>query len=154
MEAEGLRKGLHRIYDRLKEALENGPPPKERGGLVRYGKTALRYWLKKDYRSARVRKFVKKVRAAYPYLFTAVRHPGVELTNNRSERALRTLVVQRKIIGTLRNGKGVRMYERIPSLLATWEQRGLDPSQTLSATLTQIWKETCCLHEQPKQPAS
>jgi len=154
MEAEGLRKGLHRIYDRLKEALENGPPPKERGGLVRYGKTALRYWLKKDYKSAKVRKFVKKVRAAYPYLFTAVRHPGVELTNNRSERALRTLVVQRKIIGTLRNGKGVRMYERIPSLLATWEQRGLDPSQTLSATLTQIWKETCCLHEQPKQPAS
>ncbi len=153
MEAEALRKGLHRIYNTLKEALQTDPPPKERGRLVRYGRRALRYWLRKDYRSARVRRFVKKVRAAYPYLFTAVKHPGVELTNNRSERALRALVVQRKIIGTLRNGKGVRMYERLPSLLATWEQRGLDLSQTLSEALSQSWKETCP-QNQTKQPAS
>lgn len=154
MEAEALRKGLHRIYDRLKEKLGSDPPPQaqERDELVRYGRRALRYWLRKEYRSGRVREFVKKVKAGYPYWFTAVRHPGVELTNNRSERALRALVVQRKIIGTLRNGKGVRMYERLPSLLATWEQRGLDPSQTLSAALTQIWKETSS-HNQTKQPA-
>ncbi len=156
-EAEGLSRSLHRIYDRLKEALENDPPPQaqKRDRLVRYGRRALRYWLRKgkEYRSARVREFVKKLRAAYPYLFTAVKHPGVELTNNRSERALRALVVQRKIIGTLRNGKGVRMYERLPSLLATWDQRGLDPSLTLSEALSQSWKETCS-HNQNKQPES
>jgi len=67
----------------------------------------------------------------------------VELTNNRSERALRTLLLHSKIIGTLRNGKGVRMYEGIPSLLATWEQRGLNPPRSLSEALTQIWKESC-----------
>lgn len=162
MEAEALSKGLHRIYDRLKEALEklgSDPPPRsqaqahERDELVRYGRRALRYWLRKEYRSARVRKFVKKVRAGYPYWFAAVRHPGVELTNNRSERALRVLVVQRKIIGTLRNGKGVRMYERLPSLLATWEQRGLNLSQTLSEALSQSWKEIFS-YNPTKQPVS
>ena len=162
-EAESLRRGLHRIYNTLKEGLEvleTDPPPsrpqgQEKDRLARYGRKALRYWLRKEkeYRSARVRKFVKKLRAASPYLFTAVNHPGVDLTNNRSERSLRNLVVQRKIIGTLRNGKGIRMYERLPSLLATWEQRGLDPSQTLSTALTQSWKPTNT-HNQTKQPHS
>jgi hypothetical protein len=52
---------------------------------------------------------------------------GVEPTNNRAERTLRELVVQRKIIGTLRNEKGIFIYETLPTLLATWKQRGLDP---------------------------
>jgi hypothetical protein len=64
---------------------------------------------------------------------------GVEPTNNRAERTLRELVVQRKIIGTLRNEKGI-IYETVPTLLATWKQRGLDPQGELSGALTEAWQ--------------
>jgi hypothetical protein len=43
----------------------------------------------------------------------------VEPTNNRAERALRELVVQRKIIGTLKNEKGIFIRDLL-TLLATW----------------------------------
>ena len=139
-EAEALGRSLHGIYDRLKEALEKKPPPHERRRLVRNGRKTLRYWINKDYRDVKVSKFVEKIRRAYPYLFTAVTHPGVDLHNNRSERGLRELVVQRKIIGTLRNEKGTYIYETLATLLATWKHRGLDPLQALSTALTQTWK--------------
>ena len=51
--------------------------------------------------------------------------------------AQRELVVQRKIIGTLRNEKGTFIYETLPTLIATWEQRGLDLNETLSSSLNQ-----------------
>lgn len=139
-EAEALGRSLHGIYDRLKEALEKKPPPYERRRLVRNGRKTLRYWINKDYRDVKVSRFVEKIRRAYPYLFTAVTHPGVDLHNNRSERGLRELVVQRKIIGTLRNEKGTYIYETLATLLATWKHRGLDPLQALSTALTQTWK--------------
>ena len=55
-EAEALSKGLHRIYDRLKEALETDPPPQaqKRDRLARYGRygrRALQHWLRREYRS-------------------------------------------------------------------------------------------------------
>jgi len=64
----------------------------------------------------------------------------VEPTNNRAEQALRELVVQRKIIGTLRNEKGMKIYETLPTLLATWKQRGMNLGEALSMALTNAWK--------------
>ena len=139
-EAKALNKGLHRIFDRLKKALENDPPPEERARLARNAKRAMRRLLRKRYRKPKVREFIEKIRRGYPYWFTFVTTPGVEPTNNRAERALRELVVQRKIIGTLRNEKGVRIYETLPSLLTTWKERGLNPQEALSAALTEAWR--------------
>jgi hypothetical protein len=48
-------------------------------------------------------------------------------------------VVQRKIIGTLRNERGI-IYETLPTLLATWKQRGLDLQGELSRALTEAWQ--------------
>lgn len=138
-EVKALNKGLHRIFHRLKKALENDPPPEERARLARNARLAMRRLLKKRYRKAKVRKFIEKIRRGYPYWFTFVTTPGVEPTSNRAERALRELVVQRKIIGTLRNGKGIRIYETLPTLLATWKQRGLNLQEALSTALTKAW---------------
>ncbi|MBL7079587.1 transposase [Candidatus Bathyarchaeota archaeon] len=55
------------------------------------------------------------------FAFLAV--PGVGPTNNRAERALRVHVVQRRIMGCFRNGKGTWIYETVMTLLATWKQR-------------------------------
>jgi hypothetical protein len=62
---------------------------------------------------------------------TFVTESGVEPTNNRAERALRELVVQRKIIGTLRNEKGIFIRDPADSL-GDLEQRGLDSHGELS----------------------
>jgi hypothetical protein len=66
----------------------------------------------------------------------------VEPTNNRAERALREHVVQRKIMGTFRNGKGTRTYETIMTVLATWKQQGRNLFQTLGEALTQEWTKS------------
>ena len=139
-EAKALDEGLHRLFDRLKKALEEEPPPERRARLARNAKRAMRRLLRKRYRRVRARKFIEKIKRGFPYWFTFITTTGVEPTNNRAERALRELVVQRKIIGTLRNEKGTRIYETLPTLLATWKQHGLDLQKTLSNTLTVAWK--------------
>jgi transposase len=139
-EAIPLNDGLHRIFDGLKKALEDDPPPRKRKRLAQNAKRAMRYWMKKRYRKAKVKKFIEKIQRGFPYWFTFVTTPGVEPTNNRAERALRELVIQRKIIGTLRNEKGIRIYETLPTLLATWKERGLDLQGALSNALTEAWQ--------------
>jgi transposase len=86
-------------------------------------------WLSRNYRSREVRRFVEKVRRGFDFWFTFVLD-RVPPTNNASERALRELVVQRKIIGTLRNGRGTRIYETLPTLLETWGRGGLNPRRS------------------------
>jgi hypothetical protein len=85
----------------------------------------LKRWLHRGYGSEKVEKLIGKIENGVEYWFMFVIHQGVEPTNNRAERALREHVVQRKIIGTLRNGKGTSIHERIMTVLATWAQQGL-----------------------------
>ena len=139
-EAGALDEGLHGIFDRLKKALEKEPPPEGRAKLARNAKHAIRRLINKRYRKGKVRKFIEKVRRGYPYWFTFVTTPGVEPTNNRAELALRELVVQRKIIGTLRNTKGTSIYETVMTLVATWKQRGLNLYEALSMSLSRAWQ--------------
>jgi transposase len=138
-EARPLVRGLHRIYDRLKKALEEEPPPDERKKLARNAKRALKRWIDKPYRGKKVQKFIAKIRNGFDCWFTFVIKPGVEPTNNRAELALREIVVQRKIIGTLRNQKGTSIYETMMTLLTTWKQKGLNLQEALSASLSRAW---------------
>jgi hypothetical protein len=82
-----------------------------------------------------VRKLIGKISNGFDYWFTFIIHPGVEPTNNRAERALREHVILRKIMGTLRNSKGTSIHERIMTVLATWEQQGLNSLQMLRSSL-------------------
>ena len=50
--------------------------------------------------------------------------------------------VQRKIMGTFRNGKSTGIYETMMTVLASWKQQGRDLSQTLGETLTQEWTKS------------
>ena len=141
-EAKPMKQALHKIYEDLKAWLLGDPPPEERARLKRKAKRRLSYWLDKRYKSVEARRFVQKVRNGFDHWFTFVTTPGVEPTNNRAERALREHVVQRKIIGTFRNGKGTRIHETIMTMLATWKQRGLNPSEALAESLTKQWTQS------------
>ena len=82
-----------------------------------------------------LRKFAVKMENGLEYWFTCILHPEIEPTNNRAERALREIVVQRKI-SSLWNEKGVRIKETIMSCLATWRLRGLNTFSMLRQTLS------------------
>ena len=46
------------------------------------------------------------------------------------------MVVIRKIVGTLRNGKGAEMLAKLLSVFGTWKLRGENPSAKLHAALS------------------
>ena len=134
-EAAPLDKALRRLYRKLTDALEEDPPPETRRRLWYEARATLRRWIKRYYVSEKVKKFIGKIENGFEYWFTFVLHSDVEPTNNRAERALREHVVQRKIIGTLRNEKGTSIHERIMTVLTTWAQQGLNSFQMLRSKL-------------------
>jgi hypothetical protein len=86
-----------------------------------------------------VERFIGKVRNGFDYWFTFVLVEGLEPTNNVAECALREAVVQRKIFGTLRNGKGSKIYESLMTLITTWKQQKLDLHTTMAQKLAEAW---------------
>ena len=105
-------------------------------GLMGEAKASMERLAGRSYESEEVRRFVAKIRNRMDHWFTFLMVLGVEPTNNRVERALRGHVVQRRILGCFRNGKGTGIYETVMSVLASWKQQGRDLSQTLGETLT------------------
>lgn len=122
-EAIPFHKALKRLYHKLTKALERNPPPSERQRLSHNATRTLWRWLSKEWREKPTLKAVGYLRNGMRHWLTFVTTPGVEPTNNRAERALREHVVIRKIIGCLRNQKGVHNHEVITSVITTMRQR-------------------------------
>ena len=134
-EALPLHEALKELYESLTKALENVPPPEVRWELWLQAQETLQRLIGIEYASEKMRKLIGKISNGFEFWLTFVIHPGVEPTNNRAERALREHVVLGKILGTLRNGKGTSIHERIMTALATWEQQGLNSLQMLRICL-------------------
>ena len=117
-------------------------PPEEAARLVEEAKEEMLRLTREPYSSEEVSRFAVKIRNGVDHWFTFLTTPDVEPTNNRAERVLREHVLQRKIMETLRNKKGTFIHETIMTLLATWKQRRLNPSETLAATLSLKWQNS------------
>ena len=85
-------------------------------------------------RNRELRKFGVKLENGFQHWFTCIFNPYVEPTNNRAERELREMVIQRKIMGTLRNEKGTRIMQILMSVLGTWRLQGLNTYDMLLKT--------------------
>jgi len=81
------------------------------------------------------REFAGKIKNGLKHWFTCLIHLFVEPTNNNAERALRELIVQRKIMGGLRREKGARIMEVITSVIATTKIRQQPLFQTIKSYL-------------------
>jgi len=68
-------------------------------------------------------------------LYQFVLHPVVPADNNLAERALRPMVVQRKISGGTRSRAGSDARLGLASLFGTWQARGLNPFYEFLALL-------------------
>jgi len=69
---------------------------------------------------------LKRLRTSMPHLFVFLEHSGVEPTNNASERALRHVVVSRKISGQIKGGQiWMDRWSRFMTCILTWQRRDL-----------------------------
>ena len=138
-EAKPLAEALHRLYDGLRCWAVDKPPPEMAALLAGEARKVMVGLAGRPYETEEARRFAGKVLNGLDYWFTFLTTAGVEPTNNRAERPLRESVVQRKIMGCFRNGKGTWIYETVMTVLASWKQQGRNLSQTLGETLTQEW---------------
>lgn len=67
--------------------------------------------------------------------FTCIKVGGIEPTNNLAEQAIREPVIVRKIIGAFRSETGKGNYEKLASVIASWQLRGLDLKDELKKML-------------------
>lgn len=132
--AKGLHEGLKKLFEKVK-AVDVKDPPKKRRKLYDDCIVEMQQWVDLADSYPELRKFGEKLTNGLKHWFTRIIYPFVEATNNISERALRELVVIRKISGALRNKKGAKIVETIMTMITTWRQRGLDTFSELRASI-------------------
>ncbi|KXB02635.1 hypothetical protein AKJ43_01305, partial [candidate division MSBL1 archaeon SCGC-AAA261D19] len=106
-EAEPIAKDLNQMYNDLITFLQNDPPPEEREIVRDWAMAAMRSLTEKESENDEVADLIGKIRNGMKHWFTFVVEPEVPPTNNAAENDLKEPIVIRKIIGTLRNEKGM-----------------------------------------------
>jgi transposase len=132
--AKGLHEGLKKLFEKVK-SVGVKDPPKKRQKLYDKCIVEMQQWIDLANSYTELKKFGEKLSNGLKHWFTRILYPFVEATNNIAERALRELVVIRKIIGSLRNNKGAKIIETIMTMITTWRQRGLDTFSELRASI-------------------
>jgi hypothetical protein len=72
----------------------------------------------------------------HKHLFTFLRYPGVQPTNNQAEQSIRFLVIFRKIMFGTRSESGLSTHSILPSLVLTAMRQGRHPREFLQTLLT------------------
>ncbi len=132
--AKGLHEGLKKLFEKVK-SVNGKDPPKKRKKLYDDCVVEMQQWIDLANSYTELKKFGEKLSNGLKHWFTRILYPFVEATNNIAERALRELVVIRKISGALRNKKGAKIVETIMTMITTWRQRGLDTFSELRASI-------------------
>jgi transposase len=79
--------------------------------------------LEKSYRHPANRRLAQHLAHEQPYLFTFLHCPGLDATNHEAERAIRWMVIARKVWGGNRSWAGARTQQILVSVLRTcWQQ--------------------------------
>jgi transposase len=123
-EAEPIYRYLKQMFVGLQSWLETDPTDRERAQMHRVAQRGLETLVKRSDTDGPVATLLGKIDGGIDHWLTFVGEPAVSPTNNAAENALREPVVLRKIIGTLRNDRGMFVHETVLSLLATWRQQG------------------------------
>jgi transposase len=135
----GWAEGVEGIYHRARDWVADHPEaePMERVRAQRQLEGDLLAlclpYLKTD-RPQRV--LCQRVERFLPELFVFVVDPRVPSDNNAAERAIRPVVISRKISGGTRTDQGTRTKDTLASIFGTWVARGLNPFMACQALLT------------------
>ncbi len=123
-DAKEFHEELQEIYKDAKDSEKKLSTDEERritydAFVERLNKFASTDWKDKD-----VKRLAKRVLKYSHQLFTFILMPGIEPTNNRSERALRQCVVQEKISGCHRTVEGAKNRDILMSVIGTMNLQG------------------------------
>lgn len=130
-----LHEKLMALFDEIKTF--NTSNPTERQRKLRYTRMTKRleklieYYVRYD----DLTEVVKYVGFNIDNWFTCVKVADVEPTNNFAEQAIRETVMVRKIIGAFRSETGKENYEKLASLIATWQLSNLNLKEQLRQML-------------------
>ncbi len=127
---------MKEMFVKIKEIREQYPPREERLSIKKELEERMKQMIDCMDGHSSFKKFATKLRNGIGCWFTCIEHLFVEPTNNIAERALRELIVQRKIMGGLRREKGARIMETITSMFATWKLQGKNLFQTLKLAIS------------------
>ena len=97
--------------------------------------TKLDRMLEQSYRSPADQRLARHLAHEQPWLFTFLHCPGLDATNHASERAIRGMVIARKVWGGNRSWEGARTQQVLVSVLRTCWQQGKDAFALLVALL-------------------
>ena len=130
-QAEPIHRTLKQMYVGLQSWLETDPSEHQRVQMQNVAQVSLETLVDRSVNDGPVATLLGKIEGGLDYWLTFVGKPAVSPTNNAAENALREPVILRKLIGTLRNERGMFVHETVLSLLATWSQQGLNPYDQL-----------------------
>ena len=126
-EGEPIYRALKQLYVALQTRLESDLTVRERAELQRVARRELESLIERAVPDGPVATLLGKIEGGLDHWLTFIGEPAVSPTNNAAENALREPVVLRKLIGTLRNDRGMFVHETLLSLLATCRQQGRNP---------------------------
>jgi len=131
-EGKPIYDSLRQLYVALQTRLESDLTIRERAKLQRVARRELESLIEQSVPDGPVATLIRKIEGGLDHWLTFIGEPAVSPTNNAAENALREPVVLRKLIGTLRNDRGMFVHETVLSLLATWRQRDAIPTMNSS----------------------
>ncbi len=131
-EGEPIYRALTQLYVALQARLESDLTIRERAELQRVARRELESLIERSVPDGPVATLLGKIEGGLDHWLTFIGEPAVSPTNNAAESALREPVVLRKIIGTLRNDRGMFVHETLLSLLAPRCQQGRNPYEELT----------------------
>jgi transposase len=91
--------------------------------------------LERPYRNPANRRLARHLEHEQPWLFTFLCCPGLDATNHAAERAIRGMVIARKVWGGNRTWEGARTQQVLVSVLRTCRQQGKEAFALLVSLL-------------------
>lgn len=123
-----LHRLLTNLFNELKIFLESNPSDFERKKKYNVFDKKLKKIMNYNWRSKEAKSIIKnRLKSFEGHWLTAVLIPGVDLTNNKTERNIRGVIPTRKLLGCHRTEDGARYFAITESLRKTWKLRGLLP---------------------------
>jgi transposase len=134
-----LHRWLTSLFNEMSNFLEKDPPlelrEKKYGLFNRKLKKIRNYPWKSEEAKGIVKNWLMKYSNDW---LTAIEIPGVKLTNNDTEREIRSVIPTRKLLGGHRTEEGAKYYAITQSLRLTWKRQGYSPFHNMTEKLSEI----------------
>ena len=123
-----LHQWMTNLFNEMSNFLKEDPPPEKREKMFNYFDCKLEDIINHNWKSEEAISIVKNRLIKFRDDWcTAIIISGVSLTNNATEKHIRSAIPTRKMLGGHRTEEGAKYYAITQSLRLTWKLRGLSP---------------------------